>query len=315
LKIFIKFKFGVVLIKRRVIQIANSTQLISLPRKWSLKYGVKKGDELEIEEKDNSLIIQTEKGLSLSRIEINVKGKEQIIHRLLSSLYRSGFDEINITYEKSSELELIQSTINKELIGFEIVEERRENIIIKQVSSIDYSEFNNMLKRVFMFILSTAEETLEALKKNDENSLNNLVFRDLTINKLTNYCRRSLNKKESSFKHIGPGYVIIEILEKISDGYRDLCKYASKNRKEIKGQLVETLAEINILLRDAQKLFYNFRIDEFGIFLSRKERLSNSIYNKLKESKKDQNIILVHLNSIVNDIFYLNGPLAINGLS
>ena len=34
--------------KRKVIQIANSTQLISLPRKWSQKYGVKKGDEITI---------------------------------------------------------------------------------------------------------------------------------------------------------------------------------------------------------------------------------------------------------------------------
>ena len=34
--------------KRKVIQIADSTQLISLPRKWSLAHGIKKGDELEI---------------------------------------------------------------------------------------------------------------------------------------------------------------------------------------------------------------------------------------------------------------------------
>ena len=40
------YKRGVVIMKRKVIQIANSTQLISLPRKWSQKYGVKKGDEI-----------------------------------------------------------------------------------------------------------------------------------------------------------------------------------------------------------------------------------------------------------------------------
>ena len=36
--------------RRKVIQIAESTQLISLPRKWALKYNIKKGEELEIEE-------------------------------------------------------------------------------------------------------------------------------------------------------------------------------------------------------------------------------------------------------------------------
>ena len=43
--------------KRKVIQIADSTQLISLPRKWSLAHGIKKGDELEITEKGRQLTV------------------------------------------------------------------------------------------------------------------------------------------------------------------------------------------------------------------------------------------------------------------
>ena len=46
--------------KRSVIQIANSTQLISLPRKWSLKFNIQKGDELEVEEEGNKLLSKTE---------------------------------------------------------------------------------------------------------------------------------------------------------------------------------------------------------------------------------------------------------------
>ena len=34
------------IMKRKVIQIAESTQLISLPRRWAMKCNVKKGDEL-----------------------------------------------------------------------------------------------------------------------------------------------------------------------------------------------------------------------------------------------------------------------------
>jgi len=213
----------VVIIRRKVIQIANSTQLVSLPRKWSLKYNIQKGDELEVEEQGSNILITTDKEKPSSKTEINFKGRDSdLIHRALSSQYRAGYDEIKIFFEKPLELEMIQNTKNEELIGFEIVEEGRNYLTLKRVSNIEYSEFDPMLRRSFVFLLSVADECLEALKSNDVDGLKNLVFRDKTINKLTNYCRRSLNKKEIRFKHIGPAYVIIEMLEKIGDGYRDI---------------------------------------------------------------------------------------------
>ena len=38
-------KVWVVVVQRKVIQIAESTQLISLPRKWAVKHNIKKGDD------------------------------------------------------------------------------------------------------------------------------------------------------------------------------------------------------------------------------------------------------------------------------
>ena len=39
--------------RRKVIQIAGSTQLISLPRKWAIRQGIEKGEELNIDEQGN----------------------------------------------------------------------------------------------------------------------------------------------------------------------------------------------------------------------------------------------------------------------
>lgn len=304
-----------VTIKRKVIQIANSTQLISLPRKWSQKYGVKKGDELNVEEDSSKLIITTERDVSSSKTEIDFKGKNyQLIHRALSSLYRSGYDEIRIAFERHEELEAIQSTINQELIGFEIVEEGKGHIIAKQVSNIDHSEFDAMLRRTFIFLLSTADESLEALSTNNTNALKKLIFRDITINKLTDYCRRSLNKKENYFKHVGPGYTIIELLEKIGDGYRDICKYASQNKIKITKSLIELFSEINSLLKDAYKLFYDFNLSDMEKLLIKKEGINNSLVNLSKSGTKNDVLIMAYLNNIVDNVFYLNGPLMINAL-
>ena len=85
--------------KRRVIQIANSTQLISLPRKWTQKYGVKKGDEMEVEEQGNKILISTEKGAELGHIEIDVTGLDRTtILYYIQTLYRTGYDEIKVNF-------------------------------------------------------------------------------------------------------------------------------------------------------------------------------------------------------------------------
>ncbi|MBI4453811.1 phosphate uptake regulator PhoU [Candidatus Woesearchaeota archaeon] len=301
--------------KRKVIQIANSTQLISLPRKWSQKYGVKKGDEIEVEENGGTLLITTERDISSSKTEIDFKGKDyQLIHRALSSLYRSGYDEIRIIFEKHSELEAIQSTINQELIGFEIVEEGKDHLIAKQVSNIEHSEFDSMLRRTFIFLMSTADESLEALKTNNVNALKKLILRDITINKLTDYCRRSLNKKENYFKHIGPGYTIIEFLEKIGDSYRDISIYASQNNIKINKLFIEAFSEINILLKDAYKLFYKFNLNEMEKFLIKKDNIDKAIINLSKNIAKNEMLLIMNLSKIAYNIFYLNGPLLINNL-
>ena len=303
-----------VYIKRKVIQIANSTQLVSLPKKWADKYGVKKGDEIEVEERANNLIIKTEKDFSSEKTQIDFQSKEKLIHRALSSLYRSGYDEIKISFEKPSELEIIQSTINQELIGFEIIEQGRGYLIVKQVSNIEHSELDAMLKRTFIFLLSTSDECLEALKTNNLNILKNLIFRDITINKLTDYCRRSLNKRETYFKHVGPGYALIELLEKISDGYRDICKYVVNNKIKISKSLLSLLMEINILMRETYKLFYSFNLKDMENFLIQKEKIDKEIEDTSKNVKKEEVNILLYLSGVANNIFYLNGPLMINSL-
>ena len=58
--------------KRKVIQLAHSTAVISLPSKWVKKYGVKKGDEIEVGEEESRLIVTAEQTGSPKKQEIEV---------------------------------------------------------------------------------------------------------------------------------------------------------------------------------------------------------------------------------------------------
>ena len=88
--------------KRKIIQIADSTQLVSLPRKWSLKYNIKKGDEVEVEEQGNKLLVSTEKGVELKSIEIDVTELDRttILYYLQSLLQGDSFQLINLRFNR-----------------------------------------------------------------------------------------------------------------------------------------------------------------------------------------------------------------------
>ena len=80
--------------KRKVIQLAGKTLLVSLPIKWAKKYGIKKGNEVEVEERGKSLLIATEKAVSMEKKEIVLSGPEEFIRRVISAEYKKGVSEI-----------------------------------------------------------------------------------------------------------------------------------------------------------------------------------------------------------------------------
>ena len=85
--------------KRKVIQIAESTQLISIPRQWGKKYNIKKGDELEVIEKDNVLEISTKRTDQEMEITLDVTDLDKTcIAYIVRSAYRRGYDIIKVVF-------------------------------------------------------------------------------------------------------------------------------------------------------------------------------------------------------------------------
>ncbi len=63
--------------KRKIIQIADSTQLVSLPRKWCKRLNLRKGDEIDIQEKVNPLIVSTQGNREGEKVEFDVERGEK----------------------------------------------------------------------------------------------------------------------------------------------------------------------------------------------------------------------------------------------
>ena len=198
--------------RRKVIQIANSTQLVSLPRKWALKYGVKKGDEMEVQEDGARLVVSTERGMTTEKVELNIDNLEPMVLRYVVALYKKGVDEINVTFNKPEKIRAVQISIGKEAVGYEITDQSATNCVIKHVSG-ELEEFEPVLKRTFLLLVSMADQSFDALKDRNFEELKNASFLEEANNRFTTTCRRMLNKKgHKANVKVGPLYYIFLLL-------------------------------------------------------------------------------------------------------
>ena len=260
--------------KRKVIQIANSTQLISLPRKWSQKYGIKKGDEIEVEEDGDKLLIKTESTPNAKEIEVDVSGlTPRLADRFIARAYQKGYDAITIKYDKPELSIAIQEKV-KELLGFEIMEQSRGTIVVKSISTKLDIDFDSSLRRAFLIVIDMADTCLEAFEKNDNKTLENIYHKDFDVNKFCYFCLRFINK---GF-HGGFGtyilYYLIESLEDAGDEYKALAKYLAKIKIK-KNNLIKVISKVNDLTKLAYEFFYK----------PEKEKAVKSIalFNEVKE--------------------------------
>jgi phosphate uptake regulator len=130
--------------RRKLVKQGAATLMISLPSKWIQANKLDKGDEVELEETESSLLIkkvnnkETIQTLNLEIIESN----KQDIKVLLTHAYRRGFDKIILTGQACSLINQISDICSKVLLGFEIVERTKEKIVIENIETVSDPMFN-----------------------------------------------------------------------------------------------------------------------------------------------------------------------------
>lgn len=296
--------------RRRVIQIADSTQLVSLPRKWAQAHGIKKGDELEVAEQGNRVIVSVDKTPQTESIEIDLSNLELMSKRIVAALYKAGYDEIKLKFSKPQELRNVQEVIKDSCIGFEIVEQGNQYIVARKISDAINDEFDSVLRRCFLFLISLTKDGLTAIKKDDVDALNNIILMDSNLNKFSDFCRRILNKQgHPKYKRIAPVYYIVEELEKIGDEYKEIHLLAVSHKIKPTKELLKVYEDLNSFLELFYETFYKFSLIKINELSVRKKSINEQI-SAILEKKDIKNMPAIHrLTNIADKIFNMNGAL------
>jgi phosphate uptake regulator len=298
--------------KRKVIQIADSTQLISLPRKWCIEHNIKKGDELDVEPAGNTIVINSSPTPRVESTTIRLKDFGVLAPRCIHSLYKKGVDEIRINFESPDDLAIIQNSLKNETVGYEIVEHTDEHCLIKNVSG-QIEGFDPLLRRTFLLTITLAEDGFEAIKSKNMGKLRNVVSLEQSNNRLTTMCRRSLNKFGSEqYSKIGPIYYIVESLEKIADQYKYLYTYMLRpdvQKHKVNPKALAMLADVNEMFKLFYETFYKLDQEKISRLGTIRKHVVDNWHTMFSKTKNPAELFLLH-NTVVlmQKIFDLVGP-------
>ena len=298
--------------KRKLIQMAGKTIVVSLPSEWVKKYGLKKGDEIDLEERDRSLLINTSKNISIKKTVLDVRPLKVSGRRVMAALYKRGYDEIEVLYDKPQQLDEIKKALNLEAMNFEIVEQTKSHCIIKSIAEATHEEFDNILRRTFLVLNSMIEEIQEGLISKDKKKIEEAKEHENTNNKFTHFCRRSLNKRGyKNYEITSIMYTIIEQLENVADELKFLCDFLiSEDLKKLKvsKETLDLLNDTKVYTNHFYELFYNFSLEKSEKFAEERKKIIEASKKLFMEKSNKEVKIIHHLMNVTQRVFEMFGP-------
>ncbi len=251
--------------QRKVNQIGPSTLMVSLPSKWAKKYNVKKGDSLEIEEREKNLLLHQPESkvregtkISLDLHELNAS----LIWYQLTAAYRSGADEIHLNFseemvrddrlEKNVEIHELLQTITDRCIGMGVIRNTPSAYVIKEISSIKQEEFAIIFRRIFFSLLVMFDDIIEGIEKKNKKIINHVAqYADIQVNKFCDYCIRILTKTNDMTAMLTS---VIFRLEEVGDSLKHLAEHLLK--KELGDDILDFIKNGKILLSAMEKFYF-----------------------------------------------------------
>ncbi len=294
--------------KRKVVKQGVATLTVSLPSKWSRKFDLKNGDEINVDEQGDALIVTNRSAKSLRERQIDISDLYPLVNITLIKAYQHGHDEIKLVYNNPELLEKCQRAIS-ELIGMEIVEQGNSYCVLKDIAGNNTEEFDVLYRRTFLLLKGMIEDGLSALKDKNISVVKNIALRDKDLNKFSNLCLRQLNKSGyKDFTKTPVIYSIIQRVEEIGDEYKHFFSFVANNNVEVHSSLFGLYDKIASLFRLCYEFSYNHSKENAKNIASAYDSIRADI-DKQMTAHTDPNQIkaLFFLKTITEKVIFIQG--------
>ncbi|WP_370574890.1 PhoU domain-containing protein [Methanomethylovorans sp.] len=177
--------------QRKIQLTGGSTYIISLPIKWIRGCGLNSGDSLTlIPRSDHTLLLSADLSTDSKKVEsmmeISPDDTPEDNFRILVSHYLAGYDLIRLVSKKgfhAQDRKFFKDVTRKRLIGIEVIEESRNEIILQSLMNYQELPLNKALQNMSRLITSMLEDVMLALKNHDLELASDIVNRDNEVDR------------------------------------------------------------------------------------------------------------------------------------
>ncbi|MBW2982196.1 AbrB/MazE/SpoVT family DNA-binding domain-containing protein [Candidatus Woesearchaeota archaeon] len=292
--------------KRKVNQIGPATLMVSLPSKWVKQHNIKKGDEIDVEERSGNLIIGGEGSEPLNKTVINLRdipdienASDHFYWMLFSNAYKRGYDEIEVIFPDVNVAPRVQAAISN-LLGYEMFDQTSKRCIIRSLANEREEEFERMVRKSFLLTKQAAELCYNDLNKGKLDNMDNIINIKKNVQKVTDFCRRLINKKIYKNSEIAQYYyVILMRIILITNRFSYIHRYLDRSKKKVSKGVIEFFGKVRELLELFYETYYKKKIDN----IEKIDRTRIKLIKKAEEffsSKNSADIAVTeHLSEVI----------------
>lgn len=285
--------------KRKIIKQGPVTLMVSLPSQWVKKFGIKKGEEINVFEKDKSLLITIEKEKVVGDIEVNIENPSLFLRRLFYVPYYLGYDTIKINYKDPAVAKLVRDAMDA-LMGFEMISEKEDHCVLKNIARGIEEEFDLLFNRMNIILIQFHKEILDAVKMNKIEEIHDVVKRDEQITKFVLFSKRMLNKigYKEDVKTRGM-YAYTTLIEITSDYLRKMCGELISNKNQINHDVIELIE----LMNEHNKLVFKSHKKPEAKILVEVKKIRDAAFEKISKEivkKSIWNMFYSYAHSAIN---------------
>lgn len=305
---------------RRLIKLGNSSFAIALPKDWVENSGLKKGEQVFIEKGANGEIIISSKFKKINeekKVLLDLKEKDETsLQVALIGAYLKDYNVIKIKNNLDAKNKKHVKELVKNLLSFEIIEENNEEIIWKDLFSIEGIEIKGFIRRMDNLIRGFFEDINKGIKdgKITTNISSEIQIADKEITKLyllvNKVFIKSLNSPalvnsiKSNSVSIFNDYWVALHLEKIGDRLKHIAKVLEKTDKCCE-ELKIFVDKMNKSYLDTMLSYYNSNINMAENIVSNNKKLFSEL-ECMEIKEVDATKIAEELKSLNGDIFQIS---------
>ena len=219
---------------RKVQITGGSSFVITLPKDWAEKHGIRKNDPLGlVAQPDGTLLVTkdiTETHAQRTKtFDVTSISDPTFLFRLLIGSYIAGYTSIGITSKSRipASMRMVVRDFSQMTIGPEVVEETDTSILLKDLLNPAEMPFENTVRRMYVIVKNMYADAQNVLETGNATLARDVVLRDNDVDRLHWLVARQTNiilKNASLARKMGVApsvvvntYIISRIIERIGD--------------------------------------------------------------------------------------------------